>query len=230
MRATQATIPCPNFGNERARRRPERAASPLYGRDGATAGEAARGRGGAVEDLLGVEGGPDEHAGVHGGETEGARFFRPALEVGGRHVARDGAWSRVGRRYWPRVTMSTPAARRSASTARISASVSPRPSMRPLLVTWPGRRARARRARRGCGVVALRAQRGNSRGAISTLWLNTSGRAAATARGRAVALEVGREHLDPGPGRRSRTARTVAANWPAPPSARSSRATAVSTT
>ena len=118
--------------------------------------------------------------------------------------------------------MSTPAARRSASTARISASVSPRPTMRPLLVTWPGRRARGRPEHvEAARVVALGRSDGNSRGTISTLWLNTSG-----ARGQHRRPADARSPLKSGvststcaAGRRSRTARTVAAKCAAPPSA-----------
>ena len=64
------------------------------------------------------------------------------------------------------------------------------------------------------------------------LWLKTSGAEASTVpERRFVALEVGGEHLDArvlGAGRGP--LRTVAAKWAAPPSRRSSRATAVSTT
>ncbi|MCY1434014.1 hypothetical protein D9M71_500580 [compost metagenome] len=50
-----------------------------------------------------------------------------------------GRWLRVGCRYWPRVRMSTPMARRSSMVSMISSSVSPRPSIRLVLVSTSGR-------------------------------------------------------------------------------------------
>ena len=45
----------------------------------------------------------------------------------------------MGRRYWPSVSRSTPIARRSARVSRISASVSPSPSIRLVFTSTPGR-------------------------------------------------------------------------------------------
>src|SRR5207245_260992 len=80
--ATQATRPWPNFGNESARRTAERAARPSLrpGRTGRIGDRRPR-RDEAVEDLLGVEGGAHEHAGVHGREAQRARLVAPALEL-----------------------------------------------------------------------------------------------------------------------------------------------------
>src|SRR4051794_6878137 len=77
-RATHPTTPVPNFGNESASRTPEKAArtSLRTGRP--------------VEDLVRVEGGPYEDAGVDGAEPHSARLVPEPLEGVGRDVARDG--------------------------------------------------------------------------------------------------------------------------------------------
>ena len=52
----------------------------------------------------------------------------------------------LGARYWPMVSMSMPCARMSRITARISSSVSPRPTIRPLLVGTCGAKSLKRRS------------------------------------------------------------------------------------
>ena len=106
-----------------------------------------------AEDLVGVERGAHEDARVDGREPERAglvleRARRPRASRSGA----TGSCSRVGRRYWPSVTMSTPArAQVARAPRRISSSVSPSPTMRPLFVACAGpHRASRPRARRGC--------------------------------------------------------------------------------
>ena len=97
-----------------------------------------------IDSLAGVVARPHERARLDVREAErlarrpGSRRTRPASTSG----ATGQVLARVGRRYWPSVTMSTPTARRSASAARTSSAVSPMPRIRPDFVTRPASLAR----------------------------------------------------------------------------------------
>ena len=94
--------------------------------------------------------------------------------------SRTGACFGEGRRYWPTVRKSTPAARRSTSERSTSSSLSPRPTISDDLVNSSGSSAFAPRS---VSSERSKEQRGSrmrrwSRETTSTLCANTSGRAA----------------------------------------------------
>ena len=77
----------------------------------------------------------------HGESPSPAPRARTSRTFPGARNAVTGRWSRDGCRYWPIVSMSMSCARMSRMTARISSSVSPRPTIRPDFVGTPGTRA-----------------------------------------------------------------------------------------
>ena len=135
-----------------------------------------------------------------------------------------------GRRYWPRVRMSTPTPRRSVIAARSSPASSPMPRIRPDLVVRPASFARASTASDHAYPADGRAARW-SRATVSRLWLRTSGRASKmTSSEGASPLQSGISTSTRVRGLRARTAAIVAAKPDTPPSSTSSRATLVTTT
>ena len=144
-----------------------------------------------------------------------------------------GRWSFVGCRYWPIVTRSQPASRRSASASVTSDGRLAHPQdevrLRDLARRGGVRRSAARRAsgRSRTPAGSGRAAVGPSPGCARTR------RAAASitvAMSRSPPLKSVGSTSTPQPGTASRTARIVAAQIRAPPSGRSSRATPVTTT
>ena len=104
-------------------------------------------------------------------------FFRRNVADDGQVVI--GERAADGIRYWPSVSRSQPASRRSASVSNSSSCVSPRPSIRPLLVLIAGLRSFTRRSSASVQRKSLLGPRTcrYSRGTVSVLWLKTSGAA-----------------------------------------------------
>ena len=160
------------------RPRPRRAASDVHRLDGVTEHQADE----SLRRRLGVVAGADERARLRRGRSRGPRRRRRARRTRRASTsARPAGAGADGRRYWPRVRMSTPTLRRSAIAPRTSSAVSPMPRMMPDFVTQPGvlgpgqqreragvagrragRRAGAAPPSRGCG-SARRAGRRRSR-------------------------------------------------------------------
>ncbi len=127
------------------------------------------------------------------------------------------------------VTMSQPTPARSASAPSTSASVSPRPTISDDLVVRPAAFARASTERLRAYEAEGRTVRWR-RATVSRLWFSTSGRASNTTPSESGSpLQSGMSTSTAVPGLAARMAWTVAANPAAPPSDRSSRATAVTT-
>ena len=120
-----------------------------------------------------------------------------ASKVAGSTQRATGRWLVVGRRYWPRVTMSTPT--RGAGRPgrrRTSSSVSPMPEDQARLGDQAGRLGPGQHRQRA-GVAGRRATARWRRATVSRLWFRTSGRASKiVARAAGVALAVGDQHLD----------------------------------
>ena len=140
---------------------------------------------------------------------------------------------RVGWRYWPMVRKSTDAARRSSITASTSSRVSPKPDHDARFGEQAGGRApwRAPAAER----VAIIGPRTNApverRHGLDIVVEHVGRRRRARSRARPpCAKSPASRPRCWSSGRAALMARTVAAKWAAPPSARSSRSTEVTTT
>ncbi len=180
---------------------------------------------------LGVITRTGQRGGLHMRETRASGRPRRARRTPrGATTARraDGAPSGAGTDRSSRSRHRSPA--RSASTATTSSRVSPSPTMSPDLVVSPAAAARARTERLRAYDADGRTAR-CSRGTVSTLWFSTSGRGVEDRRP-ASRHRRGNRGSAPRPGSRGSVAGSssiVAAKAAAPPSSRSSRATAVST-
>src|SRR5207247_257831 len=136
-----------------------------------------------------------------------------------------------GRRYWPRVRMSTPWARRSCIAPSSSSQSSPSPQMMPDLVSMAGSRYFTRRSSsRARGYRPPGRASRYSRSMVSRLWFRMSGCASTTIRSaRSLPLKSGMSTSTDVSGVRWRIAAMHAAKTSAPPCGRSSRSTLVMT-